>query len=136
MSDDTVEVEREELSTILEYVAMEAASYSGVPDDVDEAAQNLEEVALSTPPLSESELGWYIIEEEWNLWLDGGLEEREVYAINVDEVAEGVDEVKGEDYVVKHFDRRGELITTERLTDNDIAPEIEERETVSHPFSA
>jgi hypothetical protein len=131
MIEDTVEVDREELSTVLEYVAMEAASYTGVPDDVDEAAQDLEEVVFADPdPLSESELGWYIIEEHWDLWLDGEITEKEVYAIYVDEAAHS------DGYVVEHFDRRGELITTERLTANDIAPEIEDRETVSHPFSA
>jgi hypothetical protein len=133
---DTVTVNRRQLETVLEHIAMEAASHSGVPDEVDDAAQCLEEAVGSAPTLSESELGWYIIEENWSLWLDGGLEQREVYAINVDEAAEGVDEEAEQNYVVKHFDRRGELITTERLTASDIAPEIEERETVSHPFSA
>lgn len=79
--------------------------------------------------LPESSLGWFHIEEVWNLYVEGDLTKVEVYAINVDEAAEG------DEYVVDHYNRTGDIITTERLTADDLRPELRDREPVSDPFS-
>lgn len=80
--------------------------------------------------LSENNLGWFHIAEVWNLYVEGDLTEVEVYAINVDEAADG------DGYIVDHYDRGEDIITTLRLSADDILPVVREREPVSHPFSA
>lgn len=78
--------------------------------------------------LPESDLGWYIIEETWNLYIDGTLTKTAVYAIEVGEKA------NGDGYVVRHYDRRENLLTTVTVDADDILPEIRDRETTDYPW--
>lgn len=77
--------------------------------------------------LSDDQLGWFYIGETWNLYIDGDLTEVHVEYINVDEKPEG------EGYLVKHFDRAGELLTAESLEADDIAPVLGDREPTDRP---
>lgn len=78
--------------------------------------------------LEENNLGWFHIEETWNLHVDGNLRKREVYCICVDEAAEG------DGYIVDHYDRAGDRITSLRLEADDIRPEVEGREPIERPM--
>lgn len=73
-------------------------------------------------------LGWYYINEWWNLYLDGNLTEVHVDFINVDEAA------RGEGFVVKHYDRGGQMLTSLRLDADDLEPELNSRTTTSRPL--
>lgn len=75
----------------------------------------------------EFDLGWYHIDEIWNLYIDGDLQKYHVEFINVDEKAGTTDE-----YVVSHFDKTGKL-TTKTLDAEDLNHELRGRETTDRP---
>jgi len=75
----------------------------------------------------EDMLGWYYINETWNLFLEGELTKVHVDFINV-----GERERKNR-YLVKHFNRNGELIKTLTLDKEDIDM-LENREKTVRPM--
>lgn len=72
--------------------------------------------------------GWYHIDEQWNLYIDGELTETHVDFICVD------NSVSGNSFNVKHFDRSGNLITTLTLEHGDISPVVRDLDETDRPW--
>lgn len=87
---------------------------------------------------SDLELGWYHIDAVWNLYQDEEtdgevkrvLTQVHVDYICVDESAEG----SNAPLHVDHYDRGGGLITSLKLDEDDIKPELRDRETTDRPL--
>lgn len=83
--------------------------------------------------LEESDLGWFHIDEVWNLYQDAEDGRRSLVETHVDYIC--VDEhYTGNGYVVDHYDRSGDLITTLHLDADDIEPEVANREPTDRPY--
>lgn len=80
--------------------------------------------------IPEADLGWYHIDDVWNLYVDGALTKVHVDYICVDESPDGSDSP----YHVDHYGRDGTLITSLRMDADDIFPEIRNREPVGRPW--
>lgn len=89
----------------------------------------------------ENLLGWYHIDETWNLYVDAEdpIDEshRVLRAVHVDFIC--VDEPPEDaptdaPYHVDHYGRDGTLITSLRLDAEDIEPELRDRETTDRPW--
>jgi len=74
------------------------------------------------------ELGWFYIDEKWDLFIDGE-HEKDVHVdfINVGEKAHG------DGYVIKHFDRAGELLTTVTVDEEDLSDVVGSRSPTDRP---
>lgn len=71
--------------------------------------------------------GWYYIDEMWNLYINGNLQKVHVDFIQVDE------KPNSSDFIVNHYDRSGEIITTVTLEESDISW-LENEETTDRPW--
>lgn len=77
--------------------------------------------------MDDSALGWYHIDAEWSLYIDGQLQQVHVDYIHVDEHA------TDNEYVVDHYDRTGNSLCRLTLASDDIEPELQGREPTNRP---
>lgn len=77
--------------------------------------------------MNDIQLGWYYIDEEWSLYIDGQLQQVHVDHIYVDEHA------TDDEYVVDHYDRTGDRLRRLTLSSEDIEPELQGREPTNRP---
>lgn len=88
------------------------------------------------------ELGWYHIDEVWQLYVDEydealGETKRVLRPVRVDFICvdETPDDYEGEgDYHVDHYDTSGDLITSLRLTADDVRDQTSDREPTDRPW--
>lgn len=74
------------------------------------------------------DLGWYAIEEEMELYMDGGdLQSVFVDHLHVDEQSDT------HRYLARHYDRAGELLTELSLKEDDLERVLRDRETTDRP---
>jgi len=73
------------------------------------------------------DLGWYAIEDEWDLYINGDLESVFVDFLHVDEKA------NGDGYTARHYDQAGELLTEISLDADDLESVLQDRETTNRP---
>jgi len=78
-------------------------------------------------PLEEAEMGWFYVDAQWNLYVEGTLTKVYVDYIYVDEAAHS------DGYIVTHYDRVGDPITTVNIDAEEVRDGLRDADPAGCP---